>query len=185
MKIIETDIPGVMIIEPQVFGDHRGYFMETYQIRAFAEAGIPHTFVQDNQSRSVKNTLRGLHYQDPYAQGKLVRAVAGEVFDVAVDIRRGSPTFGKWTGVILSSENKRSFWVPPGFAHGFCVLSDSADFVYKCSEYYHPETEHTILWNDPDIGIEWPVRDVLLSKKDENGKRLLETTALPSYDQYQ
>lgn len=181
MKFTPTAIPDVIVVEPRVFGDHRGFFMETWEKNRFTEAGIAVDFVQDNHSRSVKNTLRGLHYQEPFGQGKLVRVVLGEVFDVAVDIRRGSPTFGKWVGEILSEENKRQLWVPPGFAHGFCVLSDAADFVYKCTEFYHPECEHTILWNDPAIGIEWPISDAILSDKDKKGTLLAETETLPLY----
>lgn len=181
MKIIDTDIPDVRIIEPQVFGDDRGFFMETFQAQRYAEAGLPHLFVQDNYSRSVKGTLRGLHFQEPKPQGKLVQVLSGSVFDVAVDIRRGSPTFGKWVGVELSAMNKRQLWVPPGFAHGFCVLSDSADFHYKCTEFYAPENERSIAWNDPDLGISWPVTEPLLSKKDAAGIRLKDAPVLPEF----
>jgi dTDP-4-dehydrorhamnose 3,5-epimerase len=169
----ETKIKGVYIIEPKVFGDHRGYFMETYNYEDFKKAGLDMVFVQDNQSKSKKGVLRGLHYQKPNPQGKLVRVISGEVFDVAVDLREGSPTYGNWEGVILNSENKKQFYVPAGFAHGFVVLSEEAEFVYKCTEFYHPENEGSILWNDPEIGIEWPVNDinsVLLSEKDKNAQ---------------
>ncbi len=169
MKFIPTDIPDVIVIEPRVFGDHRGYFMETYKEPLFTENGIPNSFVQDNMSSSIKGTLRGLHYQlDPHSQGKLVRVLKGSVFDVAVDIRRGSPTFGKWVGVELTEENKLSLWIPPGFAHGFYVTSETAEFTYKCSDVYTPAAERGIIWNDPDIGIEWPIEhnEILLSDKD-------------------
>lgn len=184
MKFVETPIPGVIEVHPTVFGDHRGFFMETWEENRSREGGIKASFVQDNHSRSKQNTLRGLHYQEPFGQGKLVRVVIGEVFDVAVDIRKGSPTFGKWYGTILSDENKKQLWVPPGLAHGFCVLSETADFVYKCSDFYHPECEHTILWNDPAIGIEWPIEDVILSEKDKNGTLLQDAEVLPNYEDY-
>ncbi|WP_305845633.1 dTDP-4-dehydrorhamnose 3,5-epimerase [Photobacterium kishitanii] len=169
MKVIETDIPDVKIIEPAVFGDERGFFMETWNQNKFEElvTGKPTKFVQDNHSKSKKGILRGLHYQTENTQGKLVRVISGEVFDVAVDIRKGSPTFGKWVGVYLSAENKRQLWVPEGFAHGFYVTSDEAEFVYKCTDYYNPSTEHSILWNDPEIDIKWPLlQEPLLSEKD-------------------
>ncbi len=169
-KFIKTDIDGVIIVEPKVFGDNRGYFMETYQANAFAEGGITANFVQDNQSKSKKGVLRGLHYQKNFPQAKLVRVIKGEVFDVAVDLRPGSHTYGKWVGVILSEENKRQFFVPKGFAHGFLVLSDEAEFCYKCDDFYHPEDEGGLLWNDPDVGINWPIgEDItpLLSEKDK------------------
>jgi dTDP-4-dehydrorhamnose 3,5-epimerase len=168
MKIIETKIDGVLILEPNVFGDERGYFMETWQVERYAEAGLPKRFVQDNISSSSKGVLRGLHFQNPHTQGKLVSALQGEVFDVAVDIRVGSPTFGQWVGVSLSAENKRQFYVPEGFAHGFCVTSDTALFSYKCTDFYHHPGEYSLLWNDPDVGIEWPMSDVSLSGKDES-----------------
>ncbi|MGB3535202.1 MAG: dTDP-4-dehydrorhamnose 3,5-epimerase [Microcoleaceae cyanobacterium] len=169
MNVIQTKIPEVFIIEPKVFGDERGFFFESFNQKSFAEkTGVEDAFVQDNHSRSVKGVLRGLHYQIQQAQGKLVRVVTGEVFDVAVDIRKNSPTFGEWVGCTLSEKNKRQFWVPPGFAHGFLVTSDSADFLYKTTDYYAPEYERSILWNDPDIGIEWPEGITpVLSKKDE------------------
>jgi dTDP-4-dehydrorhamnose 3,5-epimerase len=169
MNIIKTAIPDVMILEPKVFGDERGFFMESFNARLFQEAtGCDAPFVQDNHSKSLKGVLRGLHYQlPPKAQGKLVRVVAGEVFDVAVDIRKSSPSFGQWAGVMLSAENKRQFWVPPGFAHGFVTLSDTAEFLYKTTDYYAPEMERSILWNDPEIGITWPIDfSPLVSPKD-------------------
>lgn len=166
MQIHTTRLDGVIIVEPKVFKDPRGIFLETYQENRYRENGIPCPFVQDNLSYSVKNTLRGLHYQHPHGQAKLVNVVKGEVFDVAVDIRKGSPTFGRWVGVTLSSENHRQMFIPEGFAHGFCVLSDHAVFTYKCSEFYYPQAEHGIVWNDPQIGIEWPVASPLLSDKD-------------------
>jgi dTDP-4-dehydrorhamnose 3,5-epimerase len=169
MKFVETSLPGVIRIEPTVHGDERGYFMETWQARRFAEAGIDDAFVQDNSSHSSKGTLRGLHYQIEQAQGKLVRVVQGEVFDVAVDLRKSSPQFGQWVGAILSAENKHQLWVPPGFGHGFLVLSDTAGFEYKCTDYYAPEFERSIRWDDPEIGIEWPLVDgeqPMLSSKD-------------------
>jgi dTDP-4-dehydrorhamnose 3,5-epimerase len=170
MKVQVTQIAGVLIVEPDVFGDDRGFFLESYNERAMREIGIDAHFVQDNHSRSQRNVLRGLHYQISQPQGKLVRVVRGSVFDVAVDIRRNSPTFRKWVGVELSAENKRMFWLPPGMAHGFVVLSDSADFLYKATDYYAPEFERTILWNDPDLGIEWPlVGEPVLSSKDAAG----------------
>jgi len=157
VNIQETDIPGVLIVEPQIHGDARGWFKETWQARRYAEAGIEGPFVQDNMARSRHGILRGLHLQHPHAQGKLVQVVLGEVFDVAVDVRRGSPHFGRWVGVILSADNHRQLWVPPGFAHGYVVTSSEAIFSYKCTEYYHPETDLSIRWDDPDIGIDWPV----------------------------
>ncbi|MBP2698835.1 dTDP-4-dehydrorhamnose 3,5-epimerase [Photobacterium lucens] len=172
MKVIETEIPDVKIIEPSVFGDERGFFMETWNQKKFEEevTGKPTQFVQDNHSKSKKGILRGLHYQTKNTQGKLVRVVSGEVFDVAVDIRKDSPTFGKWVGVYLSAENKRQLWVPEGFAHGFYVTSDEAEFVYKCTDYYNPIAEHSIVWNDPNIGIKWPVKkQPILSEKDKQG----------------
>lgn len=174
MKFIETDIPDVILIEPRVFGDERGFFFESFNHRLFEEnTGLNPRFVQDNHSRSGKNVLRGLHYQIKQAQGKLVRVVAGEVFDVAVDIRKSSPHFGKWVGIILSAENKRSIWIPEGFAHGFLVLSDAADFLYKTTDFYAPAHERCVIWNDPDIGINWPIKaEPVLAPKDRSGKRL-------------
>lgn len=172
MNVIETNLQGVVIIEPKVFGDNRGFFMETWNQEKYEKAELPFNFVQDNLSFSTKGVLRGLHFQNPNPQGKLVYVLQGEVFDVAVDIRVGSPTFGQWTGVTLSSENKRQFYVPEGFAHGFCVLSDTALFAYKCTEKYNPQAEGGIVWNDPDIGIEWPIREPILSDKDSKSLRL-------------
>lgn len=168
MKVIKTEIPDVLIIEQKVFGDDRGFFYESFNERAWREAtGLDVHFVQDNHSKSTKGVLRGLHYQlPPVAQGKLVRCVAGEVFDVAVDIRKNSPTFGKWVGVKLSAENKRQFWLPEGFAHGFVVLSDVAEFLYKTTDYYSPENERSIIWDDADLKIKWPVDSPRLSTKD-------------------
>lgn len=174
MNTIKTVIPEVLILEPKVFGDDRGFFFESYNQRAFQEAtGWAPAFVQDNHSRSAKGVLRGLHYQIVQPQGKLVRVVAGEVFDVAVDIRKSSPTFGQWVGAHLSAENKRQMWVPPGFAHGFVVLSDFAEFLYKTTDFYAPEHERCIAWNDPEIGIEWPLDHApALSAKDKLGASL-------------
>lgn len=176
MKVIQSAIAGVLVIEPRVFGDERGFFFESYNERAFFEAtGIAVKFVQDNHSRSVKNTLRGLHYQIQQPQGKLVRVVAGEVFDVVVDIRRSSPTFGQWVGERLSAENKKMMWVPAGLAHGFAVLSEYADFLYKTTDYWAPQHERTLLWNDPDLGIAWPLAgEPILAAKDRAGTRLSE-----------
>ncbi|GBD94010.1 dTDP-4-dehydrorhamnose 3,5-epimerase [bacterium BMS3Abin05] len=167
MKVIPTPLEGVLIIEPKVFEDERGFFFESYHYDRYAENGIAVTFVQDNHSRSVKNTLRGLHYQVNPGQGKLVRVVVGEVFDVAVDIRPGSPTFGRWFGAFLSAENKKQMYIPVGFAHGFCVTSKVAEFEYKCTAYYSREDERGILWNDPDLAIDWPVKNPVLSEKDK------------------
>jgi dTDP-4-dehydrorhamnose 3,5-epimerase len=172
MRITQTKLPRVLLIEPRVFGDERGFFMETYQAERYAEAGIPGPFVQDNLSFSQRGVLRGLHYQKPNAQGKLVHVLQGEVFDVAVDIRHGSPTFGQWVGYTLSAQNKRQLWVPEGFAHGFCVTSDTALFAYKCTRYYAPDCEHSIRWDDPEIGIEWPVQSPSLSAKDSQARWL-------------
>ncbi|MGZ8190143.1 MAG: dTDP-4-dehydrorhamnose 3,5-epimerase [Methylococcaceae bacterium] len=175
MHIQTTAIPGLFIIEPKVFGDNRGFFFESFNARHFAElTGITKSFVQDNHSKSSKNVLRGLHYQIQQPQGKLVRVVAGEVFDVAVDIRKNSPTFGQWLGVTLSADNKRQFWIPEGFAHGFIVTSESAEFLYKTTDYWAPQHERCILWNDPAIGIEWPIdTNPLLSDKDKLGQLLV------------
>lgn len=168
MKIVETALPGVLVIEPKVFGDARGFFLESWNRQSFADAGLHLDFVQDNHSRSARGVLRGMHYQLENPQGKLVRVTQGAVFDVAVDIRRSSPHFGKWVGAELSAENHRMLWVPPGFAHGFLVLSESADFLYKCTSLYHPPSDRGIRWDDPDIGIAWPDTGVapLLSAKD-------------------
>lgn len=172
MKVIETELPGVVIVEPKVFGDARGFFLETWQKSRYEAIGISEQFVQDNVSFSTRGVLRGIHYQNPHAQGKLVSVVQGEVFDVAVDIRVGSPTFGQWAGVLLSGENHRQLWIPPGFAHGFCVVSETVYFSYKCTDVYTPAAEGGISWNDPDIGIEWPISDVELSGKDREYPRL-------------
>lgn len=168
-KAVPTGIEGLVVVEPTVFGDGRGYFMETWNQKDFAEIGITASFVQDNQSKSKKGVLRGLHFQKQNPQGKLVRVISGEVYDVAVDLRKNSPTFGKWHGVILSAENKRQFWVPEGFAHGFVVTSETAEFVYKCTRLYDPGDEGGLLWNDPDLGIDWPLEGnaPLLSEKDK------------------
>jgi dTDP-4-dehydrorhamnose 3,5-epimerase len=174
MKIQDTALPGAYIIEPKVFGDARGFFLETYNRERYREAGMDLDFVQDNISFSRQGTLRGLHFQNPHPQGKLVYVLEGEVFDVAVDVRADSPTFGGWVGVTLSSENKRQFYVPPGFAHGFCVTSEAALFAYKCTDRYAPDCEGGILWCDEDIGIDWPVSHPLLSGKDKDAPRLRE-----------
>jgi len=169
-NFIKTSIDGVIIVEPTAYGDSRGYFMETYQKEDFVKGGITVDFVQDNQSMSTKGVLRGLHFQKQFSQSKLVRCIRGEVFDVAVDLREGSPTFGKWEGVILSAENKRQFFIPKNFAHGFLVLSDEAEFVYKVDDFYHPNDEGGLMWNDPDIGINWPITEdmtINLSDKDK------------------
>lgn len=181
MNVIQTALPGVLLLEPKVFGDARGFFLETYRAERYRELGIPGPFVQDNWSRSRRGILRGLHLQHPKAQGKLVMVTRGSVFDVAVDVRRGSPHFGKWVGYDLSEENKRQLWIPPGFAHGFCVTSDECDFLYKCTEIYAPENERTVLWNDPAIGVQWPVTTPVLSKKDEAGLPLAQHTQLMDY----
>ena len=174
-NFLETEINGVFVIEPKVFGDNRGYFMETYNEKAFKEAGLEYNFVQDNQSSSKKGVLRGLHFQKTFPQAKLVRVLKGEVFDVAVDLRKGSKTYGKWVGVYLSEENKKQFMIPRGFAHGFIVTSDYAEFAYKCDEFYHPEDEGGLMYNDIDIGIVWPeVGEITLSEKDKKHKSLRE-----------
>lgn len=175
MKVIDTRIPDVKIIEPSVFGDERGFFMETWNQKQFEElvTGKPTQFVQDNHSKSKKGILRGLHYQTENTQGKLVRVVSGEVFDVAVDIRKGSPTFGQWVGEYLSAENKRQLWIPEGFAHGFYVTSDEAEFVYKCTDYYNPNAEVTIVWDDSNLNVLWPINgEIIMSDKDKKGKKL-------------
>jgi dTDP-4-dehydrorhamnose 3,5-epimerase len=181
LNIRQTSLPGVLLIEPEVRGDDRGFFMETYRLDAFRAAGISATFVQDNHSRSARGVLRGLHYQEPNAQGKLVRCTRGAIFDVAVDIRRGSPTFSKWFGIELSDANKLMLWVPPGFAHGFCAMEEGSDLVYKCTTLYDLSSDRAILWNDPEIGIEWPIGEPVLSVKDKKAPRLSEATALPIY----
>ena len=179
MQVTRCAVDGPLIIEPQVFGDERGFFMESWSAAKFAAAGLDLDFVQDNHSRSQKGVLRGMHFQNPGAQGKLVRVVSGAVFDVAVDLRRSSPTFGQWVGVELSATNKRMFWVPKGFAHGFLTLEDDTDFLYKCDAPYAPQNEHSLAWDDPDVGIDWPLDglEVQLSAKDREGKRLAEVEA--------
>jgi len=182
MKFTPTSIPEILLIEPRLFGDERGFFMETYQYEKFAAAGIQAQFVQDNHSGSRQGTLRGLHYQVWQVQGKLVRVIAGEVFDVAVDLRRSSPTFGKWAGARLSAQNKLQLWIPPGFAHGFYVLSEWAELAYKTSDYYDPEAERSLLWNDPQLGIQWPLLDgqtPILSDRDARGLPLAEAQTFP------
>ena len=181
MRATPLDHPEVLLIEPDVFPDPRGFFMETFHSIKYAEHGLPAVFLQDNHSRSSRGVLRGLHYQLKNPQGKLVRVVSGEVFDVAVDIRRGSPWFGKWVGAILSEENHRQMYVPPGFAHGFCTLSESADFLYKCTDLYAPGDEYGIAWDDPEIAIEWPEMDYLISDKDLANPLLSESDHLPEY----
>jgi dTDP-4-dehydrorhamnose 3,5-epimerase len=173
MRVTPTAIPDVLVVEPRVFGDERGFFFESWNRRALAHAGLDADFVQDNHSRSSRGVLRGLHYQIRHAQGKLVRVVSGEVFDVAVDLRRGSPTFGRHVALTLSAENRRMLWVPPGFAHGFCVTSDSADFLYKTTDYWHAEHERTLLWSDPALGIAWPLAGApVIAAKDAAGTPL-------------
>ena len=166
MQVSETDLPGVHLIKPRVFSDSRGFFKETYQRDRFLEAGLPGDFIQDNHSHSTAGVLRGLHYQLKYPQGKLVSVLQGEIFDVAVDIRRDSPNFARWVGVVLSADNQQQLYIPPGFAHGFCVLSEAADVYYKCTQQYHPEDDFGIAWNDQRIGVQWPLSQVLLSDKD-------------------
>ena len=171
MKAIPTAIPDVLLLEPKVFGDERGFFYESWNRRTFAELGVNAEFVQDNHSKSQKNVLRGLHYQIEHAQGKLVRVTAGEVYDVAVDMRRSSPSFGKWVGITLSASNRRMVWIPPGFAHGFCVTSDSAEFLYKTTDYWSPAHERTLLWSDPQLASPWPLTgEPLLAAKDVTGQ---------------
>jgi len=182
LKVEPCDIQDVKLVRPDVIEDARGFFVETWHERKFAEQGLDVRFVQDNHSKSRGGTLRGLHFQHPHGQGKLVRVVAGEVFDVAVDVRRGSPTFGKWLGRVLSAANRLSLYIPPGFAHGFCVLSESAEFVYKCTDFYYREHDRGILWNDPDLAIRWPVQQPILSDKDRRLPRLAELgESLPEY----
>ncbi|GAA4821604.1 dTDP-4-dehydrorhamnose 3,5-epimerase [Marinicella pacifica] len=183
MKIIETALPGVLIIEPKVFGDERGYFMESWQQQRYRDIGIERDFVQSNVSKSAYGVLRGLHFQNPNPQGKLVSVLVGEVYDVAVDIRHGSPTFGQYVGVTLSAENHRQFYVPEGFAHGFCVTSENAIFNYMCTDYYHAESEASIAWNDKNIGIDWPIDEPKLSAKDQAANHLSDypLNKLPTY----
>lgn len=183
MKFIETALPGCVVIEPQVFGDSRGFFYESYNEAKYREAGIDRRFVQSNVSRSARGVLRGLHYQWPHPQGKLVSVLEGEVYDVAVDIRRGSPTFGQWAGVMLNAENHRHFWIPEGFAHGFCVVSDFATFSYQCTDLYDAKADGGVRWNDPAIGIDWPISSPLLSDKDSKAPLLADVALdrLPEY----
>ncbi len=184
MKVTPTALPEVLLIEPKVFSDDRGFFFESFEARRYAESGIDLAFVQDNVSRSIRHTLRGLHFQEPYSQGKLVTVTRGSVVDVAVDVRHRSPNFGKWIAVELNDENHHQLWVPPGFAHGFCVTSDFADFSYKCSAPYVRQAEHGVLWNDPDIGIRWPTEAPLLSQKDAGAPRLKDAKLLPIYEAF-
>lgn len=180
MNVTPTALPDLLLLEPRVFSDERGYFFESWNQRAFAEAGLGATFVQDNHSRSLRGVLRGLHYQIEHAQGKLVRVCDGEVFDVAVDIRRSSPSFGRWVGIHLSARNRRMLWIPPGFAHGFLVLSEAAEFLYKTTDYWYPEHERTLLWNDPALGIDWPLAGVpRLAPKDAAGRPLAAADLYP------
>ncbi len=183
MQVSDTELPGVLLVEPKVFGDQRGFFIETFHADRYHEFGIPGPFIQDNHSRSHKGVLRGLHFQLRHAQGKLVRVSQGATYDVAVDIRRGSPTFGRWCGRTLSEDNHHQLYIPPGFAHGFCSLTDTVDFMYKCTDFYHPEDEGGVLATDPDIGIEWPMKDFQLSEKDTRYPRLRDLPAdqLPEY----
>jgi dTDP-4-dehydrorhamnose 3,5-epimerase len=190
MKVIKTNLPGVVVIEPKVFGDKRGFFLETFREDVLQQAGITENFVQDNHSRSSQGVLRGLHYQLTHTQGKLVRVATGSVFDVAVDVRSSSPTFGQWYGIELNEENMKILYVPPGFAHGFVVLSETADFIYKCTNYYHPESEQGIAWDDPDIKIDWPITEIsgkiFLSDKDKQNVKLKDqpTAKLPAYKDF-
>lgn len=190
MKVIETNLPGVVVLEPKIFGDKRGFFLETYRDDIMQNYGIDAKFVQDNHSRSSIGVIRALHYQMKQTQGKLVRVVTGSVFDVAVDVRLGSPSFGQWYGTKLNEENMRMMYVPPGFAHGFVVLSETADFIYKCTDYYHPESEQGIAWNDPNIGIDWGLSsidsDIVISKKDLNNVLLKDQPIekLPAYENF-
>ena len=186
MKVIETPLPGLLVLEPKVFGDDRGFFLESYNEKAMAEIGIADKFVQDNHSYSVQNVVRGLHYQVRHPQGKLVRAVAGEIFDVAVDLRKASPTCGRWYGVNLSGENRRILWVPSGFAHGFAVVSDGAHVLYKATDFYRPELERTLLWNDPELNIDWKLMgEPILSAKDKLGRTLQDTEKFDGMPQMQ
>jgi dTDP-4-dehydrorhamnose 3,5-epimerase len=184
VNVMATALPGVLLLEPRVFGDARGYFFESFSSERYASAGMPGPFVQDNVSRSGRGVLRGMHFQNPRGQGKLVGVLHGEVFDVAVDVRLGSPTFGRWVGEVLSSENHRQLYIPPGFAHGFVTLSDEALFAYKCTAYYTREAERTIRWDDPELGIDWPLRDVRLAPRDAEAPRLADAPRewLPVYD---
>jgi len=182
MNVLPTVHPEVLLIEPDVYADPRGFFMETFHVKKFAEAGLPEAFLQDNHSHSVRGVLRGLHYQLQHPQGKLVRVVNGEVLDVAVDIRKGSPRFGQWVSLTLSAENRRQLYVPPGFAHGYCTVSEQADFLYKCTDVYTPGDEYGIAWDDPALAIEWPPLDILLSDKDRVNPVLGDSSNLPLYE---
>jgi len=180
MKVTPTELPEVLLLEPKVHGDERGFFFESYNRRTLAEAGLDPDFVQDNHSRSARGVLRGLHYQIEHAQGKLVRVVAGEVFDVAVDLRRSSPRFGRWSAAMLSAENRHMMWIPPGFAHGFLVVSDAAEFLYKTTDYWYPQHERTLLWSDPALGIEWPLSGApIVAAKDAAGRTLVQADVYP------
>ena len=180
MKVTPTELPEVLLLEPKVHGDERGFFFESYNRRTLAEAGLDADFVQDNHSRSARGVLRGLHYQIEHAQGKLVRVVAGEVFDVAVDLRRSSPRFGRWSAAMLSAENRHMLWIPPGFAHGFLVVSDAAEFLYKTTDYWYPQHERTLLWSDPALGIEWPLSGApIVAAKDAAGRTLAQAGVYP------
>lgn len=181
MKVVTTDLPGVLIIEPEVFGDARGFFLETFRDHDRQALGLSTPLIQDNHSRSPRGVLRGLHYQLEQPQAKLVRVARGQVFDVAVDVRRGSPSFGRWVSCLLDDVSHRQLLVPAGFAHGFCVLSEDADFIYKCSDYYHPASEQGVAWDDPDIGVDWPLDEVRLSDKDRHNPRLCDQKQLPDY----
>ena len=180
MKVVEASLPGVLIVQPRAFGDARGFFFESFHAERYANAGIAGPFVQDNVSRSVRGILRGLHFQEPKGQGKLVFVTRGSVFDVAVDVRKGSTHFGKWFGAELSDENHTQLWIPPGFAHGFCVTSEVADFAYKCTVPYAPATERAIRWDDPDLAIDWPIREPALSPKDADAPLLRDALILPA-----
>jgi dTDP-4-dehydrorhamnose 3,5-epimerase len=182
MRVKPLDHPEVLLIEPDIFSDARGFFMETYHAEKYASQGLPRVFVQDNHSRSVRGVLRGLHYQLEQPQGKLMRVVTGEIFDVAVDIRKGSPMFGRWVGAVLSGDNHRQLYVPPGFAHGFCTVSEQADFLYKCTDLYASSDEYGIAWDDPDLAIAWPQLDYLLSDKDLRNPKLSDSNNLPDYE---
>jgi len=186
MNVKETKLPGVLVLEPDVFSDERGFFLETWNAARYEDIGVPGAFVQDNVSFSKKGILRGLHFQHPQSQGKLIQVLSGEVLDVAVDIRAGSPTFGQWVGEVLSETNHRQMYVPPGFAHGYCVTSQTALFSYKCTDFYNPATENGIIWNDPDIGIDWPIAEQILSPKDAGYKRLqdLQPEKLPQFEDF-
>ncbi|MEM1089427.1 MAG: dTDP-4-dehydrorhamnose 3,5-epimerase [Pseudomonadota bacterium] len=185
MKVLPTQIPGVMLFEPVLHGDDRGFFMETWNHARYSDVGLPTMFRQNNLSKSAQGVLRGLHFQEPNPQGKLVHVLSGEVFDVAVDIRRGSPTFGQWEGYHLSGDNHRQLYVPEGFAHGFCVLSEFAIFSYQCTRVYEPANDRSLAWDDPDIGISWPVDQPLLSDKDRNAPKLADCNTLPAYDEHE